>query len=90
MLPINLSPLPYTFRKSCGNNINLEDLPAFTFTNEPVEQWDGTNRYCQNSASVARVFRTQSGSEYNANDHKDSNMKTCDIKANSLYSTNDL
>ena len=62
----------------------------FNITEEP--QWDDLTTiagFCQDSASVARIFQTQSGSEYYANDaDKNETNEICNIQAESPYRYN--
>ena len=74
------------FRKSCSSHTNTDLLFS---EDDPVEQWDSIAGFCRDSASVIRVFQTQSGSEYGASDNEDNNnIEICDINANSPYATN--
>ena len=70
-----------TFRKSCSSFTQTDLL---FFENDPLAQWGGATGFCQDSASVIRVFQTQSGSDIARGDH--SNI--CDIKATSPYTVN--
>ena len=45
-----------------------------------MKLWDGIAGFCRDSASVPRVFETQSGSE---NFTEDSSTELCDIEADS-------
>ena len=79
------------FRKSCGNNISHVDLSMFN--NDDTTQWDDGTAiagFCGDSASVIRVFQTQSGSEY-TND-TENRLDSCNIQADSPYRSdcNDL
>ena len=79
-----LCHLLLTFRKSCRSFTQADML---FFENDPLAQWGAATGFCQDSASVIRVFQTQSGSEYGTSDN-DGNMKNCDIKANTPYTVN--
>jgi hypothetical protein len=79
-----------TFRKSCSSSFTQADL--LLFDNDSVAQWGvgAATGFCQDSASVIRVFQTQSGSDYGATDDNgdNNNVKKCDIKADSMYTIN--
>ncbi len=80
-----------TFRKSCSSSYTQAD--SLFFDEDSVAQWGvgAATGFCQDSASVMRVFQTQSGSEYGAADDNgdNNNMNICDIEADSSpYSIN--
>ena len=69
-----------TFRKSCSSFTQTHLL----FFEDPLAQLGGATGFCQDSASVIRIFQTQSGSDIARRDHSN-NMEICDIKATSPY-----
>ena len=76
-----------TNRKSCSSSTQAAADLLFFENNPPV-----ISGFCQDSASVMRVFQTQSGSEYSGTSDNDEdnndNIKICDIEANSPYIVN--
>ena len=60
-------------------------MDLFEFDAGEMIQWNNDTAiagFCQDSASVVRVFQTQSGSEYTEE------KEFCDTKADSPYRTN--
>ena len=74
-----------TFRKSCSSSTQTDLL---FFEDDPLAQWGAATGFCQDSASVIRVFQTQSGSDIARARGDNNNMKICDIEANSSYTVN--
>ena len=72
-----------TNRKFCSSSTQAAADLLF-FENDPLAHWGATTGFCQDSASVMRVFQTQSGSD----SRDDNDMKICDIEANSPYAVN--
>ena len=48
-----------------------------------MKLWESIAGFCQDSASVRRIFQTQSGSDERVT--KDSSINSCEIRANSPY-----